>query len=332
MAEEKTVYQKLADRIFVPSPIIADLFAMLADEKEAGMLLSLPATAGELSERFGLPPETAQAKLDEFYRKGLAFKSKKPEGVLYRMCRDVVQFHDATILWPEAPQAYFDLWQKFMEEEWPAYAKLAETILPRPMTRIVPVEKSLSPRAQILAYESVRDLIEKSDPIAVTKCTCRLIAKKCDRPVEVCLQVGKAASYNLDRGTGRAVTKDEAMEIIREAEEAGLMHVTMNRSADMHFICNCCGCCCIAMPVMIQHGTRMCDPSRYRAQVDAEACEACGLCVERCWFSALSLDEARGACVVDPDKCMGCGICQVTCPTGALTLVEARAQDYIPAA
>ncbi|MBU2489146.1 MAG: 4Fe-4S binding protein [Proteobacteria bacterium] len=332
MAEEKSVYQNLADRIFAPSPTIAGLFAMLADEQEAKMLLAMPATAPQLAERFSLALETMEAKLDEFFKKGLAFKSKKPEGVLFRMCRDMVQFHDATILWPEAPRAYFDLWQKFMEEEWPAYAKMAEQILPRPMTRIIPVEKSLSPRAQILAYENVRELIDKSDPIAVTKCTCRLIAHKCDGPVEVCLQVGKAAAYNLERGTGRQVSREEAMEIIRESEEAGLMHVTMNRSEDMHFICNCCGCCCIAMPVMIQHGTKMCDPSRYTAKVDPEVCEACGLCEERCWFSALTVDQEKGYCLVDVEKCMGCGVCQVTCPTGALTLEATRDETFIPAA
>ncbi|MBW1989807.1 MAG: 4Fe-4S binding protein, partial [Deltaproteobacteria bacterium] len=269
--------------------------------------------------------------LQELFIRGLTFKKKTPEGIMWRMCRDVVQFHDASIVWPGATREFYNLWQKFMEEEWPAFAKMAESLLPRPMTRIIPVQKSLSPRAQVLAYESVADIVEQSDPIAVTKCTCRLIAHKCDRPVEVCLQVGKAADYTLERGTGRLVSKEEALKIVSECEEAGLMHVTMNRAEGLHFICNCCGCCCIAMPVMIQHGSKMCDPSRFTARVDAEVCQACGQCADRCYFSAITIDEGLGAAVVDQEKCMGCGICQVACPTGALYLEEVREKEFIPA-
>ena len=330
---EKSVYEKLAEKIMVPGSVrIPKLFAMLADENEAAMLLALPATASELAAKMNIDPSLAEKKLAEFYHKGLAFKSVKPDGVRFRLDRDIVQFHDATILWPEAPKAYFALWQEFMEEEWPAYAKIVESAIPKPFTRIIPVEASVSAKNQILSFESAKELIESAKVICVTKCTCRLIAGKCDRPIEVCLQIGKAAEYNLDRGTGRRVTQAEALQILKDSEEAGLMHVTMNRSADMHFICNCCGCCCIAMPVMIKYGTRMTDPSRYLATIDPDACQACGACVDRCWFSAITLDEENNTAIVAADKCMGCGVCQVSCPAEAIKLVESRPREFIPAA
>jgi len=330
---EKSVYEKLGEKIMVPGSVrIPKLFAMLVDEKEAAMLLALPATAPELAAKVGITTEEAAKKLAEFYHKGLAFKSVKPDGVRYRMDRDIVQFHDATILWAEAPRAYFELWQEFMETEWPAYAKIVESAIPKPFTRIIPVEQSLEARNRVLSFESARELIETADTICVTKCTCRLIAGKCDKPVEVCLQIGKAADYNIDRGTGRQISRDEALQILKDSEDAGLMHVTMNKSSDMHFICNCCGCCCIAMPVMIQYGTRMTDPSRYLAKIDADTCEACGACVDRCWFSAITVDEEKNAAVINAEKCMGCGVCQVVCPSGALTLVESRPKEFIPAA
>jgi len=330
---EKSVYEKLGEKIMVPGSVrIPKLFAMLVNEAEAAMLLALPAAAAELAAKVGITAEEAEKKLAEFYHKGLAFKSVKPDGVRYRMDRDIVQFHDATILWPEAPKAYFELWQEFMETEWPAYAKIVESAIPKPFTRIIPVEQSVEAKNQILSFESAKELIDTAKVICVTKCTCRLIAGKCDKPVEVCLQIGKAADYNIDRGTGRQISRDEALQILKDSEEAGLMHVTMNRSSDMHFICNCCGCCCIAMPVMIQYGTRMTDPSRYLAVIDQETCEACGACVDRCWFSAISMDEEKNAAVIDADKCMGCGVCQVVCPSDALTLVESRPREFIPAA
>ena len=329
---EKTVFQKFAEKIMIPeSVLVPQLIAKIASEQDVEILLSMPATAPQLAEKFSMDDKDMEAKLHEFFLKGLVFKSNKPDGVLYRMCRDVAQFHDATIVWPDAGRDFYDMWQQFMEEEWPDYTKLIEQVMPRPFTRIIPVEQSLSPRSQILAYESCKDLIESADTVAVTKCTCRLIAHKCDAPIEVCLQLGKAARYTLERGTGKEVSKQEAMDIIKQSEEQGLMHVTMNKAQNMHFICNCCGCCCMAMPMMIQYGRKMNDPSRFCAVVDEEACEACGECVDRCHFNAITLEDGDDAAAIDAEVCMGCGICQVTCPTDAISLDEVRDKEFIPA-
>jgi NAD-dependent dihydropyrimidine dehydrogenase PreA subunit len=331
---EKDVYQKLAEKIMVPSTgLVPELFRMLVNEEDGELLLALPGKIEELVARSGTDSATLEDKLQELFVKGLIFKSRKPDGVKYRFCRDVAQLHDATILWPEAPQAFLDLWQRYMEEEWPDYSKMVEGFLPRPLTRVIPVQKSISARSQVLAYESVKELLEATPRIAVTKCTCRHIAHKCDRPVEVCLQLGKGADYALERGTGREVTVEQALDIVAEAEKAGLVHVTMNRSQNMIFLCNCCGCCCITMPVLIEHGRKLCDPSRFRAEVDADACTSCGDCAERCYFGALTIADEPGAiAVIDNEKCMGCGLCQVVCLDEAITLAEVRDREFIPVA
>lgn len=85
------------------------------------------------------------------------------------------------------------------------------------------------------------------------------------------------------------------------------------------------------MPVMIQYGTKMVDPSRYVAVVDGKTCSACGTCEDRCYFSAIAVDAEKGQAVVDNEKCMGCGVCEVTCPEEAITLTEAREAAFIPA-
>jgi NAD-dependent dihydropyrimidine dehydrogenase PreA subunit len=239
-----------------------------------------------------------------------------------------MQFHDASILWPEAPREFLDLWQEFMEKEWPAFSEMVDKMMPKPVTRIIPVSESMDTRQQILAYEDVRQIIEDSDTIAVTNCTCRLTARKCDRPVEICLQIGKAGEYTIDRGSGRGIDKEEALSLLKKAEEAGLIHTTMNKAADSHFICNCCNDCCMIFPMLIDRRLNMCDPSRYVAKVDAELCDGCGECEERCYFDALKIDS--GVAVIDGEACMGCGLCQVVCPTGAIVLVPVRDPDFIP--
>lgn len=323
------LYKKLAESIMMgESPRIPKLFEMAASPQEAELLIAMPATIQELEDRTGLDSDSIAGMVEGLYRKGLVFKKEKPEGTLYRRCRDLMQFHDASILWPEAPREFLDLWQDFMEEEWPAFSEIVDQMLPRPVTRIIPVNESVGAKQQILAYEDVKSIIDDSETIAVTNCTCRLIARKCDRPVEVCLQVGKAASYSIDRGTGREIDKDEAMDLIRKSEDAGLVHTTMNRSEGMHFICNCCDDCCMVFPMLINRKLNMCDPSRFLAVVDEELCTGCGDCLERCYFGAISVDGDMAS--ISGDECMGCGLCTVVCPTGAITLEAVRETDFIP--
>ncbi len=330
---EKTVYDKMADKIFCAgSKLIPELFKMLVDEKDAQLLLSMPGTAAELAQKTGRTEEDIQKTVDDLFWKGLVFKSKKPEGVKYKMCRDLTQFHDATIVWPEATQEFLDLWKKYMEIEWPAYARMAAKIIKKPMARIIAVNRSLEAKQQVLPYEDVKQLIRDARRIAVTRCTCRTIDDKCDKPIEVCLQVNRGADYTVERGSGREVSREEAMKILDECEEAGLVHLTINKADVGHFICNCCGCCCQTLPILIHEGVRLTDPSRYLAKVDEESCTGCEDCIERCWFKALEMVRQDGSEVarVNVEKCMGCGLCAIKCPEGAIALEAARDKEFIP--
>jgi len=328
------IFEKLAEKIFCKgSKLVPELFKALADEKDAQILLALPGMVPEIKARTGMDEKEIEKCLAGLFRKGVVFKSKKPEGVKYRMCRDIGQFHDASIVWPEATREFYDLWQKYMDQEWPAYSKMVEKIFPRPMTRVVPIEKTVGTRNQVLAFESVSEIIEKASRVAVTICTCRTTAKKCDRPTEVCLQVGKAADYTLERGSGREVSKQEALEIMKRAEDAGLIHVTVNKANDFTFICNCCPCCCQVMPLLISEGRKLCDPSRFQSKVDAEKCDGCAVCIDECVFKAMLMVAGKGGefAEVKPDKCMGCGLCALACPREAIRLIQVRPKEFVPA-
>jgi ferredoxin len=327
-------YQELASKIMMGhSERIARLFSLLADETDADLLLAMPGQPADLAAKANLSEDEVQRRLDELFRKGLVFTSKKTDPPTYRMCRDMVQFHDASILWPEATQEFLDLWREFMNEEWYDLAATISKTVAKPFTRIIPVGITVEARQQILDFESVRDIVMNSNNLAVTNCTCRLTMRNCDRPLENCLQVNRAADYSITRGTGRQLTKDQALDLLDECEKAGLIHVTINRSEVDHFICNCCPCCCQTMPVLIEKGIRVVDPSRFRAEIDADACSGCGLCHDRCYFGAITWTDGEGSISqVDADKCMGCGLCLVTCPEEAITMAEIRPRDFVPGA
>jgi len=323
-------YTELATRIGLGnSQRIAALFKLIADPSEAELLLALPGNAPSLADKLSLTETEVGAMLQKLFVKGVAFPSSKTDPPSYKMCRDLIQFHDASILWTEASREFLDLWQDFMEAEWPDVAKSYNKLMPRPFTRVIPVGITVPAKHHVLAYEDVQGIIDNARSISLTKCTCRLTAHKCDRKLEACLQINKAAEYNIARGTGRRLTKEEALDVVRQAEEDGLIHVVMNKQNVDHFICNCCPCCCQTMPILIKHNISVIEPSRFAAQVDSELCSSCGTCLDRCYFSAITVPE-DGVATVDQSKCMGCGLCQVTCPTEAIGMTEVRPTDFVP--
>ncbi len=333
---EKNVYQQLAEKIGAPSERIEKLWQVLCDEQEAKLLLAMPGTVEELAGKTGRTPEEAKSMLDVLFRKGVAFERAREGVVTYSMSKHLIQFHDATILWPEAPDGFLDQWQEFMETEYPAIAKaLADMDLPS-FTRVIPVEQSMEGGGnQILPFDNATKIVDEARKLAVAPCTCRLTAKKCDAPVEVCLQLNRAAEYTIKRGTGREITKEEAKEILRRSEEAGLVHVTDNRADNEHIICNCCSCCCIVLPVILKERKRvLLAPSRFLPEVDEDTCTLCQTCVEACPVQALSLDEAGGEekVAVEEGLCIGCGQCAYQCPEEAIAMKEVRNPNFVPGA
>lgn len=313
------------------SEYIPKILQSMINDQQADLLVSLPGTVADLSVKTGRQPHEIENDLKDMFRKGLAFKKEKPgQDTLWRAPMHLAQFHDATIVWPEATQQFLDMWNAYMEKEWPALAPQLAGFLPKPFTRVIPVEQSLEPaRSHILTSENMAEIVDNAEKIAVTKCTCRLTMKKCDAPIEVCLQVGRGAEYTIERGSGREISKDEAHQIIKDCAEAGLVHVTMNKADIGHFICNCCGCCCQSFSMLISDGVTLCDPSRYQAQVDETACTLCGTCEDRCYFNAISAGGGDAA-QVDVDKCMGCGQCAVACPEKAILMKEIKEPSFIP--
>jgi Pyruvate/2-oxoacid:ferredoxin oxidoreductase delta subunit len=330
MTESTSPYQKFAEMMLHKDSrwIPAILKSMITDE-QAELLMSLPGTAEDMAGRTGRSTEAIEKDLQDMFRKGLTFKKIKDGVTTWKPPAHLAQFHDATIVWPEAGEDFYELWRKYMEEEWPQLAQLITDLLPRPFTRVIPVDKSVDVgKARVLAPENVNDIITSAKKLAVTKCTCRTTMKQCDGPIDVCIQVDRGADYSIDRGSGREVSRQEALEIVEQARRAGLIHVTMNKSGIGHFVCNCCGCCCQAFTLLISQGLALCDPSRFRPLIDMDLCTGCGECEDRCWFGAINVSEDGAG--VAADKCLGCGQCATVCPEEAITMEEVREPGFIP--
>jgi len=331
--EKRTLYEQLAEAIGAgESKLIPRIFEALVDEKGAQLLLAAapPATVEEISEKTGFPAEDVEKMLDLLFKKGLIFMSKKEGPTRYYRVRHVVQFHDATAVSLDASRELLDLWKEYMDAEWGQYSEMMQTALPQPVVRVIPVNVSIDPKTQILAFEDVENIVESARSLAVTRCSCRAIDGKCGKPLEVCLQVNRAADYAVQRGTGRKIDKEEAIEILRRCEQEGLVHVSDNRKAVGHVICNCCEDCCMNWHAMTAGLQRFVAPSRFRAHVDATLCSSCETCMDTCFFDAISMEGENGTALVDPEKCMGCGLCVAACTSDAICLRQVREADFVP--
>ncbi len=105
-----------------------------------------------------------------------------------------------------------------------------------------------------------------------------------------------------------------------EMQEKGLVGQTDNAMDGVSIICMCCGCCCSQLRGRTRWDNMSAIlPSNFIPR-SGDDCAACGICVDRCWFGALSIDEAQERSVVDPEKCIGCGVCTLACPQETLKL------------
>ncbi len=325
---EKSVYTQLAEHIgHGDSKYVPDIFKVLASEDDAKLMLSAkaPSTIPELKERTGFSEEMIGKTLDDLFYKGLIYKSKKPEGIKYYTVRNVIQFHDATIIVDDPSQEMLDLWKKYDDEEWGPYFSNLSTIFAVPPTRVVAINQSIDSQSKILSVDDITKAVDDARIIAVTKCSCRVVHGACGMPVEVCIQIDKAADYSLERETGREITKEQAVTILKDCGEKGLVHIAANKKGIGMTICNCCKDCCENWA----GGDKFVAPSRYAATVDAEACSGCEACMDRCFFDAVSMEEDTA--VVDHEKCKGCGVCLTDCPEDAILLKIVRPEEFIPA-
>jgi Pyruvate/2-oxoacid:ferredoxin oxidoreductase delta subunit len=203
-----------------------------------------------------------------------------------------------------------------------------------------------APKDQVLPYEDAAQIVQKASFVNLVPCSCRQAARNCDDPLDVCMVLGDDfrggdvpgdAVLDPSQMVGgpprvRQVPVDEAVETLKRAEEAGLVHITMNTREDNWLICACCRHACHGLRGITQldipHAVA---PSSYWATVDEDLCNGCAACVERCQVEAVRMRDDDIA-EVDYELCLGCGICTSQCAPEALRLEKRDDRIFTPAA
>jgi len=295
----------------------------LFSEQEAQIateLTLIPETVESISARLNWAAVELEKVLDEMAGKGLIFKLEKKE-TKYMAAQFVIgiwEFH-VNDLDPDLIRD-FNAYVPYLAKQW-ARQKTNQL-------RVIPVSKSLSAQIEIMPYEAAEELIRSQSKIVVAPCICRkehrMAGKGCDNPMEVCLVFGSSAAYYENNGLGRQVDEKEALAILEEGIDAGLVLQPGNAKKAMN-ICMCCGCCC----QVLKNLKAMPAPAKiiranYFAVVDEDKCVDCGVCVERCHMDAITIDSGAH---IDLDRCIGCGVCIPSCETEALSLAAKATEE-----
>ncbi len=180
------------------------------------------------------------------------------------------------------------------------------------------------PRPTVDRILTLKEALEKIDQadrqIWLNQCDCRSLTGDCGKPLGTCLTLRSGINTLAHRGWSRPLTKEQAKQVVRMANRAGLV-----QTANLNGMCNCCGDCCYLFRAQrARHSEGVWPRTDFIASFRKSRCIACGRCVKRCNFGAFTM--GKDGISYDPGLCRGCGLCVETCPKAAITL-KRRIQD-----
>ena len=164
---------------------------------------------------------------------------------------------------------------------------------------VIPVEKAIETENESVDLEHISYWLSKYEgKYAKSMCSCRASRAKlgegCGDDAESwCIGVGDMADYIVETQRGEYITKDEALEIFKKAEDNGFVHQITNIDGEQKIfgICNCNVNVCNALRTSQLFNTPNLSRSAYVASVESESCVACGRCVENCPAGAVKLGQ-----------------------------------------
>jgi ferredoxin len=359
----KEAYRELAERldrgtVGLPEPQDEraregwrEILEILFTREEAALAARLPTrpmALERLSERLGIAAPELAARLDAMCEKGVVVDlvDHRSGRRSYLLAPPVVGFFEFSLMrrsdgipkkrMAEALHAYTHGDPTFARE---AFGH--DTVIGRALVH----ERALGdePPPDVLAWERASEVVGAARSWAVSLCFCRHksehLGTACSAPQDNCLSLDGGAEFIVRRGFGRAIAREEALDILTRSREQGLVQIADNVRSRPAFLCNCCGCCCEQLQAVSRWRLPAVNPSGFVPQPSPERCAGCSRCARACPVGAIEMaprrepGQPRNALAprVDEELCIGCGVCADACRKGALAMARGGLPRHVPA-
>ncbi len=283
------------------------------EAKLAGELTRKAESVAQIAGRLKVDEADVKSRLVAMAKRGLLWMSRSDAKIMFRLAPFVVGVFESQL--ESMDHEFAHLFEEYMEN-----GGAAGIMKPQPaLHRVVPAQKAVKSE-WILPYDDIRAMLEKGKSFRVRDCICRvqqdqLNQRRCDFPVKNCVSFSPVERPIKPND----ISKAEAIVLLDEAEEVGLVHCVSNVIEDVFYVCNCCGCCCGVLRGITDWGIEgSVARANYQVMIDTAECTGCGVCVDRCQVKALELRE--DVAFVDHEKCIGCGLCVTGCTVNAARL------------
>ncbi len=291
------------------------------DEVEVALGMGFaPRSIGRISSLSGVSKDEVHERCESMANKGIVFSRKKGDEMGYALLPTLPGIFEFPFMAGGGTPMHDrlgKLWEEYHHEAMGNEFSGSKT----PFTRIIPVEETVKMYVEVLPYEELSKMLDRAKTFALAHCACRVTVKACDHPKDVCLIFDKTAEFLIQRGFAHRITRNQAEQKLRHAEDVGLVHTTNNSQDRLTFVCNCCPCCCTILRGFTQlHNPNAFLKSRWHAEVDSDQCAGCGVCEdERCPVGAVKVVD--DVSMVDSTRCIGCGLCATSCQEDAIKMI-----------
>ncbi len=305
------------------SPEIIEILKLLFNEEEAKVALGLgfsPFPVEIIARRAKADLDLTLKYLEALADKGLVFTVKRNEEIHYGIVPTMPGLFEFPFM--KANPGEFldklsDLWKGYMP-------KLSQCMgsPSMPISRIIPIEEEVVTVNGVLPYEKIFKMIDEARMVGIGKCACRAYGRNCDNPLETCMVFNDICEYLASRNIARIISKDEMKQLLREFDEAGLVHQMNNSKDKIDIICNCCPCCCALLKCINTYDNpHAVNTSGFIPVNNPKVCNLCGTCMDiRCPMGAISISNSGLS--INIDNCIGCGLCVTGCPEEAMKLLR----------
>ncbi len=287
------------------------------EEAEISTLLSItPKTPSQIARGSKYDKRVMAEKLEGMAMKGLIFRVRRENATLYNSAPLMIGLYEYSV--NKIDKELAQLYRKYYDEVLMDEIGASDV----PGFKVLPINEYVDIETVSIPYLKLVESVKTARKIAVAECICRkeakLLGEGCNHPIENCLSFGIAAEFYIENGWGREITADEAIKVLKEADEAGLVHAGAN-TKHLSNICNCCPCCCVSMKGITKKGYNKHKymNALFESEINSELCTGCKLCLERCPVGAIKVEDFAQ---VDKNKCLGCGVCAISCPNEAISL------------